>query len=149
MRDSPPHTASDWCQGAQNHCATAPSMRSEEALWREMEDAEAALESLRPSPEALRQEAAEAERLAHEHGVPPKSRMAVVSLSNKWNAFLTVHGEEYGFDESVRRYAACFDRMMQWHRSMVSTVGFVGMKASHGRVADKTSVSRALSVCRA
>ena len=82
-------------------------MRSEEALWRELEEAQEALESLRPSPEALRQEAAEAERLAHENGVPPKSAKVIASLSKKWNEFLLVHGEEYEFDEQVRPSASC------------------------------------------
>ena len=62
-------------------------VRSEEALWRELEEAQQALDSLRPSPEALRQEAAEAERLAQENGMPPKSAKVIASLSKKWNEF--------------------------------------------------------------
>ena len=75
---------------------------SETALWRAMEEAQAALDELLPSPEALREEAAAAERLAHEHGVPPKSARVITGLSNKWLDFLTIHGEAYGFSDAVR-----------------------------------------------
>ena len=76
--------------------------RTAEALWSELEDAEAALEAMYPSPEALRQEAAEAERLAQVNGVPAKSAKAIASLKNKWDEFLVVHGEHYEFDDEVR-----------------------------------------------
>ena len=49
----------------------------------------------------LREEAAEAERLAARDGVPPKTAAVVRSLMRRWSAFLEVHGGEYGFDVSI------------------------------------------------
>ena len=51
-----------------------------------------------PSAEQLREEAAEAERLALRDGIPPKSAAVIHSLKRRWVAFLETHGDEYGFD---------------------------------------------------
>ena len=44
-----------------------------EQLWAELDAADAAVAAFGPTPEQLREEAAEAERLAKENGTPAKS----------------------------------------------------------------------------
>ena len=58
-----------------------------------------------PSAEALREEAAEAERLVARDGVPPKTAAVVRSLMRRWSAFLEVHGDEYGSRSHAPRTA--------------------------------------------
>ena len=47
--------------------------------------------SFGPSPEQLREEAAEAERLAKENGTPAKSAKVIGVLRRRWRDFLDVH----------------------------------------------------------
>ena len=49
----------------------------------------------------LREEAAEAERLAKEAGTPAKSAKVINTLARRWSEFLGVHGEAYGYDEAA------------------------------------------------
>ena len=51
-----------------------------------------------PTPEQLREEAAETERLAKESGTPAKSAKVIGTLQRRWSDFLDVHGEAYGFE---------------------------------------------------
>ena len=61
--------------------------------------AEARLGALRPSPEQLRSEAAEAERRAMACGaLSPKTSQLVQSMENRWCEFLAVHGDAYDYD---------------------------------------------------
>ena len=59
-----------------------------------------ALDGLRPTPEQLRVEAAAAEQLAAAEGDAPKTSRAVQTLLNRWNKFIEMHGDAYGFDEA-------------------------------------------------
>ena len=70
-------------------------------LLAELDAAEAAVAAFGPSPEQLREEAAEAERLAKENGVPPKSAKVIGGLERRWQEFLEVHGEAYEYDEAI------------------------------------------------
>ena len=69
-----------------------------EELWAELDAAEAAVASFGPSPEQLREEAAEAERLAKENGTPAKSAKVIGVLRRRWSDFLELHGEAYGYE---------------------------------------------------
>ena len=64
----------------------------EQELWRELQANVAAVAACYPSAEALREEAAEAERLAARDGVPPKTAAVVQSLVRRWSAFLRHNG---------------------------------------------------------
>ena len=46
----------------------------------------------------LREEAAEAKRLAKESGTPAKSAKVISTLQRRWSDFLDVHGEACGFE---------------------------------------------------
>ena len=50
---------------------------------------------------ATSDEAAEAERLAKESGVPEKSAAVIRALERRWREFLTVHGAAYEYEETV------------------------------------------------
>ena len=64
-----------------------------------VEAAEARLGALRPSPEQLRSEAAEAERRAMACGaLSPKTSQLVQSMQSRWCEFLDVHGDSYEYD---------------------------------------------------
>ena len=63
--------------------------------WMELNAAEAAVAAFGPTPEQLREEAAEAERLATESGTPAKSAKVIGTLQHRWSDFLDVHGESY------------------------------------------------------
>ena len=63
--------------------------------WMELNAAEAAVAAFGPTPEQLREEAAEAERLATESGTPAKSAKVIGTLQHRWSDFLDVHGEAY------------------------------------------------------
>ena len=54
--------------------------------------------ALGPTPEQMREEAAEAERLAKENGTPPKSAKVIGVLARRWREFLDVHGDAYGYE---------------------------------------------------
>ena len=64
-------------------------------LWMELNAAEAAVAAFGPTPEQLREETAEAERLATESGTPAKSAKVIGTLQHRWSDFLDVHGESY------------------------------------------------------
>ena len=72
-----------------------------ETLKAVLAEAEAAIAALGPTPEELREEAAEAEKLAKENGTPAKSAAVIRSLERRWREFLAVHGEAYAFDPDV------------------------------------------------
>ena len=64
--------------------------------------AEARLDDLRPSPQQLRDEAAEAERRALACGaLSPKTSQLVQSMASRWCDFLVVHGDAYGYDPAI------------------------------------------------
>ena len=69
-----------------------------EQLWAELDAADAAVAAFGPTPEQLREEAAEAERLAKENGTPAKSAKVIGVLRRRWSDFLEVHGDAYGFE---------------------------------------------------
>ena len=71
------------------------------ALRAELSAAEAAVAVFGPSPEQLRAEAAEAERLAKENGTPAKSARVIGVLARRWKEFLEVHGDAYEYDASI------------------------------------------------
>ena len=73
----------------------SPEQRTEQELRRQLQANVAAVGACYPSAEALREEAAEAERLAARDGVPPKTAAVVRSLMRRWSAFLEVHDDEY------------------------------------------------------
>ena len=66
-------------------------------LLKELGAAEAAVAALGPTPEEVREEAAEAERLAKENGMPAKSAKVIDVLLRRWSDFLDTHGDAYGF----------------------------------------------------
>ena len=72
-----------------------------EELWVELEAATAAVAAYGPTAEQLREEAAEAERLAKESGTPAKSAKVIGVLRRRWSDFLELHGEAYGFEAEV------------------------------------------------
>ena len=74
--------------------AMTEQRRAAEALWLELEACQAAVSACYPSAEQLREEAAEAERLALRDGIPPKSAAVIHSLKRRWVAFLETHGDE-------------------------------------------------------
>lgn len=104
-----------------------------EALWGEFHAAEAALVTFGPTSEQLREEAAEAERLARENGTPAKSLKVIETLLHRWKTFLEVHGCAYGFKEDegptielavhfqVRLSAVCTaaNAVVRWRRAIV------------------------------
>jgi hypothetical protein len=63
--------------------------------------AEVMMATFGPTPDQLRAEAAEADRLANENGDPAKSMAVKKMLHRRWSAFLTEHGDEYGYDEAA------------------------------------------------
>jgi hypothetical protein len=69
-----------------------------EQLQAELCAAEAVVAAFGPTPEQLREEAAEAERLAKENGVPAKSAKVIAVLERRWREFLEVHGAAYEYD---------------------------------------------------
>ena len=69
-----------------------------DALWQELNAAEAAVAAFGPTPEQLRAEAAAAERLAKENGTPAKSAAVIKSLARRWTEFIDVHGDAYEYD---------------------------------------------------
>ena len=69
-----------------------------EQLWAELDAADAAVAAFGPTPEQLREEAVEAERLAKENGTPAKSAEMIGVLRRRWSDFLDVHGDAYGFE---------------------------------------------------
>ena len=75
---------------------------SVEELWQHFAEAEAAVAALGPTPEQLRSEASEAERLARESGTHAKTAAAIRALQRRWSDFLDAHcvGDAYGFDEA-------------------------------------------------
>ena len=95
--------------------------RSIDELWAALERAEAAVAAFGPSPEQLREEAAEAERLAKEAGTPAKSAKVINTLARRWSEFLGVHGEAYGYDEAAGptielavHFQVCLQRFRAW-----------------------------------
>ena len=72
-----------------------------EELRQELEAAEAAVAAFGPSPEQLREEAAKAEQLAKESGMPAKSAAVIRQLERRWREFLDAHGEAYGYEEAA------------------------------------------------
>ncbi len=54
-------------------------------LLKELGAAEAAVAALGPTPEEVREEAAEAERLAKENGTPAKSAKVIGVLLRQWS----------------------------------------------------------------
>ena len=66
-------------------------------LWANLDAADAAVAAFGPTPEQLREEAAEAERMASENGTPAKSAKVIGVLRRRWSDFLDVHGDAYGF----------------------------------------------------
>ena len=110
----------------------------EQELWRELQANVAAVAACYPSAEALREEAAEAERLAARDGVPPKTAAVVRSLMRRWSAFLEVHGDEYGFDVSIGPtvdLAVTFQTHGYHERLTFSTTEESGMGDSWGKLA--------------
>ena len=67
----------------------------DDLLW-EAAASDAAAEATRPSRAEERDTIAAGEALAFEKGVDPKTGKVVTSLTNKWDAFVAAHGEEYG-----------------------------------------------------
>ena len=70
-------------------------------LLLELGAAEAAIAAFGPTPEQVREEAAEAERLAKENGTPAKSAKVIGVLQRRWSEFLDVHGDAYGYEEEI------------------------------------------------
>ena len=95
--------------------------------------AQEALDGLRPSPEQLRAEAAEAERLARESGTSAKTGAVVAAMKRRWMEFLAVHGEAYEFDGTptielaIKFQTHGFKERVNW-----STFGCDGMGDSWG-----------------
>ena len=96
-------------------------VRSIDELWAALEQAEAAVAAFGPSPEQLRQEAAEAERMANETGTPAKSAKVIHTLARRWSEFLGVHGEAYEYDEGTGptielavHFQVCLQRFRAW-----------------------------------
>ena len=88
--------------------------------------------------EQLREEAAEAERLAQRDGIPPKSAAVIHSLKRRWVAFLETHGDEYGFDAAAGptiELAVTFQTHGYHERLTFSTVDDSGMGDSWGKLA--------------
>ena len=86
-----------WTEMVEQPCATGTL----EELRQELEAAEAAAAAFGPSPEQLREEAAKAEQLAKESGMPAKSAAVIRQLERRWREFLDAHGEAYGYEEAA------------------------------------------------
>ena len=71
------------------------SPRTIDELWADLDAADAAVAAFGPTPEQLREEAAEAERMASENGTPAKSAKVIGVLRRRWSDFLDVHGDAY------------------------------------------------------
>ena len=115
--------------------AMTEQRRAAEALWLELEACQAAVSACYPSAEQLREEAAEAERLAQRDGIPPKSAAVIHSLKRRWVAFLETHGDEYGFDAAAGptiELAVTFQTHGYHERLTFSTVDDSGMGDSCG-----------------
>ena len=101
--------------------------------------AEEAVNALQPSPELLRNEAAEAERLADKNGTPANTSQAVASLERRWRDFLELHGDAYGYNEAdgpTIEHAVHFQTIGFHHRVYgFSTTGEEGMSDSWGMLA--------------
>ena len=115
--------------------AMTEQRRAAEALWLELEACQAAVSACYPSAEQLREEAAEAERLAQRDGIPPKSAAVIHSLKRRWVAFLETHGDEYSFDAAAGptiELAVTFQTHGYHERLTFSTVDDSGMGDSCG-----------------
>ena len=103
----------------------------------DLDAADAAVAAFGPTPEQLREEAAEAERMASENGTPAKSAKVIGVLRRRWSDFLDVHGDAYGFQANecptielavhfqVRLFATCARDATAW---------FVASRVSFSRV---------------
>ena len=78
-----------------------PATGTLELLMQELDAAEAAVAAFAPSPEQLREEAAEAEQLAKESGTLAKSAAVIRQLERRWREFLDAHGEAYEYEEAA------------------------------------------------
>ena len=131
----------EFCCGEESFSKPSSSEQrteQEQELWRELQANVAAVAACYPSAEALREEAAEAERLAARDGVPPKTAAVVRSLMRRWSAFLEVHGDEYGFDVSIGPtvdLAVTFQTHGYHERLTFSTTEESGMGDSWGKLA--------------
>ena len=61
-----------------------------EQLRERLAEAEAAADAFGPTPQQLREEAAAAEQLAKENGVPAKSAKVIETLRRRWSEFIDV-----------------------------------------------------------
>ena len=100
--------------------------------WARQADDE--LEALEPTAEQLRKEAAEAERLAFETGgASAKTSMPILALMNKWETFVDVHGDAYGFEGAPTvDLAVHFVTHGFKERQNYSPTGAMGMSDSWG-----------------
>ena len=100
--------------------------------WARQADDE--LEALEPTAAQLRKEAAEAERLAFETGgASAKTSMPVLALMNKWETFVDVHGDAYGFEGAPTvDLAVHFVTHGFKERQNYSPTGAMGMSDSWG-----------------
>lgn len=103
-------------------------------LYAWAQQAEDELQSMDTTAEQLRVEAAEAERLAFQHaGASPKTSAAILSLKSKWETFIDVHGDAYGFDgEPSVQLAVHFATHGFSERQQFSPTGATGMSDSWG-----------------
>jgi len=106
-----------------------------EQLRNAVREAEGEVLACDPTPDQLRAEAAEAERLAAETGgASVKTSRAVLSLKTKWELFIDVHGSSYGFDSRAPtvELAAHFITHAYSERQTYSPTGAQGMSDSWG-----------------
>ena len=105
-----------------------------EELREAVREAESEVQACDPTPEQLRADVAEAERLAAENGgASYKTSRAVESLKIKWELFIDGHGASYGFDgEPTVELAGHFLSHAFCERQVYSTTGAQGMSDSWG-----------------
>ena len=82
----------------------ARSSLSLEELWAELSVAEAVVVAFGPTPEQLREEVAEAERMTKENGMPVKSAKVIQVLQHRWklrtsSQCMAPRSAAYGFEE--------------------------------------------------